>query len=224
MATSNPVFIRLSDLVGQTVFAQAVSRFDKENLVLSSLEWEAHPAKALWSCVPGSNHLGAAPYAVNVQRRSDGVWGVCSCAADRLCKHLAAGYLMFSALELGHSHRLGASCPGCLAPVPPPPPPGGGRILVNPSPVLRRSRPGRRKVARETKEIAAQVDQAIEKDSAVAVLDQDFTIDVDAILAAGPVPVAAPWNTVFCQCGLEITRDQGRCAACLEKDRSDLFG
>jgi hypothetical protein len=214
MATSNPVFIRLSDLVGQTVFAQAVSRFDKENLVLSSLEWEAHPAKALWSCVPGSNHLGAAPYAVNVQRRSDGVWGVCSCAADRLCKHLAAGYLMFSALELGHSHRLGASCPGCLAPVPPPPPPGGGRILVDPSPVLRRSRPaGRRKVARETKEIAAQVDQAIEKDSAVAVLDRPAE------------KITGPWDTDhFCGCGA-ITFNSDRCDACqVAKDNSDLFG
>jgi hypothetical protein len=28
----------------------------------------------------------------------------------------------------------------------------------------------------------------------------------------------------FLSMRLEITRDQGRCAACLEKDRSDLFG
>jgi hypothetical protein len=207
MSTSNPVFIRLSDLVGQTVFAQAVTRFDKENLEISSTEWEAHPAKMTAKCEPGSFHLGGLPYELNVQRRSDGVWGVCSCAADRLCKHLAGGYLAFTMFEKGHASHLGGSCPGCACPPPPPPPPTGGRIL-EPSKVLKR-KAAPRKQSRETKEIARQVDAAIEKDLAVAVLDRP----------------ADPWeNDHFCGCGA-VTFNSDRCDVCqAEKDRSDIFG
>jgi hypothetical protein len=196
MATSNPVWIRLSDLVGQTVFAQALSRFDKENLRLDLDSWEAHPARAIWSCSPGSNHPSGLPYSVNVQARRDGVWGVCSCAADRLCKHLAAGFVLYGSLVAGHLANRSASCPGCVCPVPPPPPPGGG-LVVTPTPVRRA--PRSRKPSRETVAAAALVDRAIAG-------DRD------------------PWeDDHFCTCGA-VTIGSDRCDACLEKDRLDIFG